>query len=139
MATFNSYGSSYTSFALSPETVPAAEKVRRHPKYYLNGGDTYFLVSFSFRARMLSYGRMCVCVTLQSSRLHRQLQDDVREGSALHASVADELQLCALLRVLTGRELYIPGTPLLLRAGISGFPREVERSTSSWSEPQRVV
>ena len=42
-----SFGSQYTSFStLSPETAPAAEKVRRHPKYYLNGGDTHFLVSF---------------------------------------------------------------------------------------------
>ncbi|KAI0087119.1 hypothetical protein BDY19DRAFT_301400 [Irpex rosettiformis] len=59
MASYAPYGSgsSYTSFStLAPETVPAAEKVRRHPKYYLNGGDTHFLVSFSFRCP-----RMCVC------------------------------------------------------------------------------
>ena len=40
-------------FALAPGSEstaivsPAAEKVRRHPKYYLNGGDVHFLVRSS--------------------------------------------------------------------------------------------
>ena len=41
-------GTAYASFSLAggPEgaAAPAAEKVRRHPKYYLNGGDVHFLV-----------------------------------------------------------------------------------------------
>ncbi|KAI0688442.1 hypothetical protein BC835DRAFT_1284594 [Cytidiella melzeri] len=59
MASFNSFGSSYTLFAtLAPETVPAAEKVRRHPKYYLNGGDTHFLVeNYIFRVHRYFFER----------------------------------------------------------------------------------
>ena len=46
MSAYNTYGTSYSSFStMGAETVPAAEKVRRHPKYYLNGGDIFFLVS----------------------------------------------------------------------------------------------
>lgn len=44
---YNGYGpASHSAFAPAGSEVatPAAEKVRRHPKYYLNGGDVHFLV-----------------------------------------------------------------------------------------------
>ncbi|KIP01472.1 hypothetical protein PHLGIDRAFT_80546, partial [Phlebiopsis gigantea 11061_1 CR5-6] len=57
-----SYNGTYASFSLAggPEdaAAPAAEKVRRHPKYYLNGGDVHFLVeNYIFRVHRYFFER----------------------------------------------------------------------------------
>lgn len=63
MAYSSPYGGQFNSFSVagSDTTVamsPAAEKVRRHPKYYLNGGDVHFLVeNWIFRVHRYFFER----------------------------------------------------------------------------------
>ncbi|THG98442.1 hypothetical protein EW026_g3747 [Hermanssonia centrifuga] len=63
MSTYNSpYGSGFptpSSFSsVSEVAAPSAEKIRRHPKYYLNGGDVHFLVEgYLFRVHRYFFER----------------------------------------------------------------------------------
>ncbi|PSR71710.1 hypothetical protein PHLCEN_2v12414 [Hermanssonia centrifuga] len=63
MSTYNSpYGSGFptpSSFSsVSEAAAPSTEKIRRHPKYYLNGGDVHFLVEgYLFRVHRYFFER----------------------------------------------------------------------------------
>jgi hypothetical protein len=61
------------SFSMSngPEPpTPAAEKVKRHPKYYLNGGDVHFLVSISAAANDPQAVDIDACPVVPGRELH---------------------------------------------------------------------